>query len=136
MVYGEEAAPARHATAKSDSAAAAEAKRTRKIEVMATLRADYEKLKATWGGYAGYDNWFKRPINNARLNTIATYETLVPAFKQLLAQEGGDLPKFYNDAKALAGLSKEKRTAQMASLGRKTAVAIADTTATPQPQPQ
>src|ERR1043166_7929272 len=85
-------------------------------DLIAKLRADYEKLKASWGGYAAYDNWFKRPINNARLNTIATYETLVPAFKQLLAQDGGDLQKFYTDAKAMAKLAKEPRREQMAAL--------------------
>src|ERR1043166_8824 len=115
-VYGEEAAHAPRLVEKPGSEALVAEKRARKAEVIAKLRADYEKLKASWGGYAAYDNWFKRPINNARLNTIATYETLVPAFKQLLAQDGGDLQKFYTDAKAMAKLAKEPRREQMAAL--------------------
>lgn len=114
QVYGEESAHG------AGNAAASEArmndKRARKAAVIAKLRADYEKLKASWDGYSGYDNWFKRPLNNAQLNTIATYQTLVPAFQQLMAQDGGNLPKFYADAKAMAALPKEKRQARMAEL--------------------
>ena len=62
-----------------------------------------------WNGYRGYDRWFQRPINNARLNTVATYFTLVPAFQQLLAKHGGDLPAFYAEAKAVASSPKAGR---------------------------
>jgi predicted aminopeptidase len=92
------------------------AKRAAKAEVIAKLRADYAQLKTSWGGYDGYDQWFKRPINNARLNTISTYYTLVPAFQQLLAQNGGDLPKFYAAATAMTTLTKEQRHERMAKL--------------------
>ena len=101
------------------------AKRAGKVEVMAKLRADYEKLKATWDGHSDYDNWFKRPLNNAHLNTVATYQTLVPAFQQLLAQNGGDLPKFYAQAKSLAALPKEERLARMADLTRAGEIGVA-----------
>ena len=115
-IYGEESGHAPGLKQAVGSEAVVEAKRAAKAEEIAKLRADYEKLKASWGGYAGYDNWFKRPINNARLNTIATYYHFVPAFKQLLASGGGDLQRFYSDAKALAALSKEKRHERMAAL--------------------
>jgi predicted aminopeptidase len=116
QVYGEESAHDPRLTQKPGSEPLVDAKRARKEDVIAKLRADYEKLKTSWGGYAGYDNWFKRPINNARLNTVATYQTLVPAFQQLLAQSKGDLPKFYADAKALANLNKEERQQEMVAL--------------------
>jgi predicted aminopeptidase len=115
-VYGEESGHSPRTTQKPGSESLVNAKRARKAEVIATLRADYMKLKTSWGGYSGYDNWFKRPINNAQLNTVATYQTLAPAFQQLLAQNGGDLQKFYADAKALANLSKEQRQEHMAKL--------------------
>jgi len=116
QLYGEESAHGPRLVQKPGSEPLVEAKRARKAEVITKLRADYEKLKASWDGYAGYDNWFNRPINNARLNTVATYQTLVPAFQQLLAQSGGDLRKFYADAKAIANLDKEQRTERMAKL--------------------
>jgi predicted aminopeptidase len=115
-VYGEESGHGPRTNEKPGNEPLVNAKRARKAEVIAKLRADYEKLKASWGGYSGYDNWFKRPINNARLNTVATYQTLVPAFQQLLARNGGDLQKFYAAAKAIANLSKEQRQQRMAKL--------------------
>jgi predicted aminopeptidase len=110
------------------NAAAIDARRAAKDAVIAQLRADYAEVKKEWGGYSGYDNWFQRPINNARLNTVAAYYTLVPAFKQLLAQHEGDLHKFYDESKAMAGLPKEKRQERMAALSQPApAVAAAST---------
>jgi len=40
--------------------------------------------------------------NNALLASYATYTQLVPAFEKLLAEEGGDLEKFYARVKALS----------------------------------
>jgi predicted aminopeptidase len=93
-------------------------KRARKAEVIAKLRTEYEQLKTNWGGYAGYDHWFQRSLNNAQLSTVATYYTLLPAFEQLLARNKGDLQKFYAEAKALASLPKEERQQRMAALAR------------------
>ena len=39
--------------------------------------------------------------NNALLASFATYTQLVPAFEKLLAEEGGDLERFYARAKSL-----------------------------------
>jgi predicted aminopeptidase len=102
-------------------------KRARKGEVIAKLRTEYAQLKTSWGGYAGYDHWFQRSLNNAQLSTVATYYTLLPAFERLLAQNGGDLQKFYADAKALASLPKEERQQRMAALAKSPrAVVVAD----------
>jgi len=83
--------------------------RREKQRVLDELRRDYEKVKADWGGYAGYDDWFARGVNNAQLNSVATYYDLVPAFERLLAANGGDLEKFYAAAKQLAKLPKAER---------------------------
>jgi predicted aminopeptidase len=40
--------------------------------------------------------------NNALIASFATYTQLVPAFEKLLAEEGGDLERFYARAKKLA----------------------------------
>lgn len=96
--------------------AEAAAWRERKEAVLIRLRQDYEKLKADWGGHGGYDKWFARPINNARLNTIATYFTLVPAFRALLAEHGGDLEKFYTAVEQLSELPKKERHRRLALL--------------------
>ena len=115
-VYGEESAHGPREKQSPGSEALVAAKRDAKAKVFAKLRADYEVLKAGWHGDNSYDNWFKRPINNARLNTIATYYHFVPAFKQLLANQNGDLQRFYAEAKALSALEKDQRHARMAAL--------------------
>ena len=81
-----------------------EVKRREKEKILDNLKLRYAKMKADWGGYAGYDNWFGRPINNAQLNTIAAYYDLVPYFQRLLQSEHGDLKKFYKAAQKLADM--------------------------------
>jgi predicted aminopeptidase len=75
------------------------------------MRAEYENLKKSWGGKGGYDAWFSKPINNAKLNTVATYYELVPTFNRLLAQQKGELPAFYAEMRKLAKLPKAERQA-------------------------
>lgn len=124
-VYGEESAPAPHTRSAPGGELIASSRRDAKAEVFAKLRADYEVLKASWAGDSSYDNWFKRPINNARLNTIAAYYHFVPAFQRLLAKHNGDLADFYADAKALSALGKDERHARMAALSTPPAVEAA-----------
>jgi predicted aminopeptidase len=101
-----------------------EAKREGKRQRLAEMDAEYRALKeGRWGGYAGYDRWFDGGVNNAKLASVATYEELVPAFRALLAQEHGDLPRFYAAAKALGKLDKPDRDAALERLDARRGVA-------------
>jgi predicted aminopeptidase len=91
-------------------------KRAEKQRVMAELKAAYQEVRSHWGGFAGYDRWFAEDLNNAHLASVATYTQLVPAFQQLLANNGGDLPRFYVAVKQLAGEDKGERDATVAAL--------------------
>jgi len=73
------------------------------------LRRDYEQLKAEWGGYAGYDDWFATDLNNAKLNTVANYFDFVPGFERLLSLNDGDLEEFYHETERLAKMPQEER---------------------------
>jgi predicted aminopeptidase len=53
------------------------------------------KLKA-------YPRFAATAPNNALLASFAAYTQLVPGFEKLLAEEKGDLPRFYERVKALA----------------------------------
>jgi len=99
---------------------APEAKRERKVERFAEMQRAYAELKASWGGYGGYDPWFSQPLNNASLGSIALYTRWVPAFQALLAQEGGDLPRFYQRVRELAAVPKPERAATLDVLLPKT----------------
>jgi predicted aminopeptidase len=91
-------------------------KRRRKGEAMGELRQEYARLKESWGGYAGYDGWFAGNPGNAHVASVAAYTRLVPAFQALLAEEGGDLPRFYDAVREVARLSGEERAARLAEL--------------------
>jgi predicted aminopeptidase len=88
----------------------------RKAALFRQLREHYAQLKRQWGGYAGFDGWFDRDLNNAHLVSIATYEAWVPAFRRLLVQSGGDLPTFYAASRELGQLPASEREQRMRQL--------------------
>jgi predicted aminopeptidase len=93
-----------------------EARRAGKRRLFAELRADYERLKASWGGFPGYDRYFAGELTNAHLAAIGAYNVLVPAFDALLDRAGGDLPPFYDEVRRIAKLPKQQREAALRSL--------------------
>lgn len=102
-------------------------KREQKQVLQQALRAAYDDLKQSWSGYAGYDAWFSRELNNAQLSTVASYNDLVPAFDRLLQQTEGDLGQFYRRVQELAELSADEREQQLPKpdlLARETAFQI------------
>jgi predicted aminopeptidase len=88
-------------------------RRSAKARLQESMRADYAQLKASWGGFAGYDWWFAQPLNNAQLASVALYTQLVPAFDALLDACKGDLPVFFERVKALAKLPEAERRARL-----------------------
>ena len=85
--------------------------RMHKRAAFEALQRDYRALKASWGGFAGYDRWFAQTPNNALLATVSIYTGHVAAFEALLREQGGDLRKFYAAVKALARLERPARDA-------------------------
>ncbi len=79
-----------------------------KREAMQRFRDDYARLKAAWGGFAGYDPWVAS-ANNAFLGAQAAYDELVPGFEALFEREGRDWHRFYDAVRHLASLSKKDR---------------------------
>jgi predicted aminopeptidase len=85
----------------------------RKEAAIEKFRQDYVDLKASWGGYAGYDAWVAR-TNNASLGALAAYDELVPAFEALFESLGGDWDRFYAEVKRLSALPKTERRLELA----------------------
>jgi len=90
--------------------------RWRKHTLFTRLRSRYRFLRKEWGGYRGYDEWFARPLNNARFASVATYEALVPAFLALARSAEGDMAEFYRRADMLGALSNAERAARLRSM--------------------
>ena len=84
--------------------------RIEKQRELGRLKFDYTRLKASWGGYSGYDAWFTRTLNNAHLAAVATYHDCVPGLRREL-EWAGSLPAFYQRAETLAKLSTTERHA-------------------------
>jgi predicted aminopeptidase len=85
-----------------------------KEAIFAELDTEYEALKASWGGFKGYDRWLgPENANNASLASIAVYTYLVPAFQVLLERSGGHLPAFYDEARRLAEMPQAQRHAML-----------------------
>ena len=94
-----------------------EALRAAKQAEFQRLRGEYAALRdGPWQGDGRYDAWFARPLNNARLLPFGLYEQWVPAFAALFAEAGGDWPRFYARASALAELGEAERQQALAEL--------------------
>ncbi len=91
----------------------AEEKRAGKARLFDEMIEEYTALKKSWGGFAGYDRLFARRPNNALLASIAAYTELVPAFRGMIAQAGGDMQRFYAEVKKIADLPAPERRARL-----------------------
>ncbi len=90
-----------------DSAAMLERKRRE----FAALRTAYLRLSAPWGAEAPLASWFRKPMNNAELASLATYERCVPGFAREFARSGGRFPAFFARIRAIAALGRSARDA-------------------------
>jgi predicted aminopeptidase len=91
--------------------------RARKREEIERLRGDYFRLRdSEWGGKAGYDDWIKADINNAKLLPFGLYHHWVGAFAALYAQHDGDWVAFYAGAVRIAREGKTARTEELRKL--------------------
>jgi predicted aminopeptidase len=79
-----------------------------KEAAMQVFRDDYAQLKASWGGFAGYDAWVLQ-ANNAAFGAQAAYDDLVPGFEALFERENRDWARFYQAVRQLGELGKSKR---------------------------
>lgn len=91
--------------------------RARKADAFVQLHQRYLKLRnEQWHGYAGYDGFFKHPLNNASLLPFGLYDQWLPGFAALYAQAGDDWPRFFAKVKKLANEDKSVRDATMRKL--------------------
>jgi len=87
-----------------------------KLDVFRQLRRDYMNLRTQWDGYDAYDRWMLSGVNNAKVQSVATYHDYLPAFNQILQQQQGDLGRFYREIERLMNMSKPERRAYLGKL--------------------
>jgi predicted aminopeptidase len=84
--------------------------RPKKKEILTQLGTDLRALEQRLHvRSAVYDKWIAEGMNNAHLTSLATYYDCLPGFERLLAEQGGDLPRFYDAARALSKLPRAER---------------------------
>ncbi len=102
-------------------------KRRAKAAAFAAMRDGYERAKAGEPGLAGYDRWFAGLAgtgpNNASIASVALYTGQLPAFRALLAEAGGDLPRFYAKVADLARMPRDERHLALAAAAARGRVA-------------
>jgi predicted aminopeptidase len=86
-----------------------------KQRALQDFREHYAQLKASWGGYAGYDAWVAK-ANNASFGAVAAYDELVPGFEALFMANHQDWPRFYDAVRQLARLPKDERNQSLKTL--------------------
>jgi predicted aminopeptidase len=83
--------------------------RERKRQQFAQLADDMRDLARRQGVHSGYEAWIASGLNNAYLASIATYFDCVAGFERLLAEQNGDLPRFYAAVRAASHLPLAER---------------------------
>ena len=84
------------------------AKRLLKGELFVAMRASYGRNLERLGG-GRYDAAMARPLNNARLALVGTYEDSKHHFERLFGEVGGDWRAFYAAVRDLAALPEGER---------------------------
>ena len=82
--------------------------RVEKNRLFGELKYQYTRLREDWGGWAGYDAWFARPLDNADLASIGTYDDCVPGLQREL-ESAGSLEAFHARAEELARMDRASR---------------------------
>ncbi|WP_166647098.1 aminopeptidase [Prosthecobacter fusiformis] len=89
------------------------AMRQEKQVIIGRLKGRLHELNKRYGGSLKLDRWFEKPVNNARLNTLATYHDLVPAFETLLKDCHGDLELFLKRMESMKNMTPRERREAM-----------------------
>lgn len=87
--------------------------RRAKAAVFRRMRHGHVQTGARWPGDSRYDRTLAKPWNNARLDTVAIYQDLVPDFHPVAPHDRGDLEAFYAAIEAMRRLTREERRAAL-----------------------
>ena len=93
-------------------------KRKQKAEAFAEMKVAYDEAKLKDPGLGGYERWFAQVPNNASLSAIALYTDRMPAFREVLREQGDDLGRFYARVRQIAALPKAERDRLLDAYGR------------------
>jgi predicted aminopeptidase len=84
-------------------------KRARKAQKFRQARNAHDKIAARHGIEGGFKYWFADGLNNAKIGSIAAYNSRLQAFVAMLNAHAVDFSSFYRYVEHLAGLERAMR---------------------------
>jgi len=84
-------------------------KRERKAEIFTEARDAHAEIAARHQIKAGFKHWFAGELNNAKIGSVAAYNSLAPAFINMIRAYKLDFSKFYEYAEDVGDLEKSAR---------------------------
>ena len=85
------------------------AMRDEKASIFTALQDEFRQEAAREADLSVYAPWIYQDLNNAKIGSVAAYHDFVPAFLKILAQNGGDLTRFYQACRQLGQKEKVER---------------------------
>lgn len=80
------------------------------------MREEFGRRRDADDHWAVYAHWFAKPINNAQLASLSTYNRLIPDFDRLLQASGGSFERFWERLRPLEQMSRQERRSYLASI--------------------
>jgi predicted aminopeptidase len=91
------------------------AKRERKAQIFTDARNQHDAVAKTHQVNAGFTRWFADDLNNAKIGSVAAYNSEVPAFINMIRAHQLDFTAFFNYVEVLGALEKPVRNSCLAT---------------------
>jgi len=96
-------------------------KRKQKAAVFADARDTHQDIASKHGVTGGFSAWFAGELNNAKLGSVAAYNSQMPAFTNMLRAHGLNFAAFYEYVDAVGALDKTERDSCLEAWSRQDA---------------
>jgi predicted aminopeptidase len=97
-------------------------KRNKKQAIFATSRERYSAIAKRLNYSDEFEGWFAGELNNAKIGSIATYNTHAPAFLAMIKMLDYDFKAFFDTVEKIAGMNRTAREQCLASWRNGTAI--------------
>jgi len=84
-------------------------KRARKAQQFQQARIAHDNIASRHGVEGGFKRWFAVGLNNAKIGSVAAYNSRLHAFIRILDALAGDFPAFYHYTERLSELERASR---------------------------
>ncbi|MEE8365065.1 MAG: aminopeptidase [Gammaproteobacteria bacterium] len=84
-------------------------KREQKQAIFSTARVNHAAIANRLNFQGGFTHWFAGDLNNAKLASVSTYTSLLPAFLAMIEAHDHDFDRFFDTVEKIGDLSREIR---------------------------